>query len=449
MVRLRCELVLVLWAVGCGGGISQRTVSEAGADGGSVAEAQVAGAHAGGGAASVAMGGYSSAGTPAGVSMAAASFGGHSLGSGGAATVPGCGPSFSPTPLQPLSTWEYGQSVVALTGSTVTAVLADDPKSLAPFAYSMNLSPAKVQQLFGEAELQGAAARDGKLLPCSISEPIDGKCTQAFVDSFVGRVFRRPLSVAERGRYVNLFKAGSGAGDVATGVELVVEAALMSPLFLHKIYLGAGTSPGPSGQLTPEEVAARMSLFLTGAPPDAALWEAVASGQLLTDADIEASARRLLASAAFGEVVQHFHSQWLGLDELERFVSEQLPEAQLAKMRGETEGFVEAVFSGERKLPQLLQSSADAMRPAGVLTLPSTLVRFNDPTQRGKFVRERWLCDVVPPPPPQIPKTIEVTANETRRQAWEQHVTDPACAACHQLMDPIGFGFENFDAQGR
>ncbi|MES1186774.1 MAG: DUF1588 domain-containing protein [Myxococcales bacterium] len=450
MVRLRCELVLVLgWAVGCGGGISQRTVSEAAADAGSAGEAQAGGAQQVGGTSSVAMGGYGSAGTPAGVGMAAASFGGHSPQSAGAPGVAGCGPSPNLTPLQPLSSWEYGQSVLALTNAGVTAVLSDDAKPLGPFAYSMDLSAAKVQQLFSEAERQGTLARDGKLLPCSVNEPVDGKCAQAFVDSFVGRVFRRPLSDAESSRYVNLFKTGSGSGDMASGVELVVEAALMSPLFLHKIYLGAQTTPGALQPLTPFEVAARVSFLFTGALPDAALWEAAVDGDLLSDKGIETSARRLLASPVFPGAVQHFHEQWLGLDELPRFVSAQLPEAQMAEMRDETETFVQAVFAAKRRLPDLLHSSADPMRPAGLLTEPSTLVRFNNPTQRGRFVRERLLCDVVPPPPPQIPKTIEVAADQTRRQAWEQHVTDPSCASCHRLMDPIGFGFENFDAQGR
>jgi len=455
MVRLRCELVLVLvWAVGCGGGISQRTVSEVGADAGAAtAGAQGGGAQGGGaqqvgGASSVAMGGYGNAGNPAGVGMAAASFGGRSPESGGASGAAGCGPSPNPTPLQPLSSWEYQQSVTTLTNSAVIAVLLDDAKPLGPFAYSMDLGAAKVEQLFSEAELQGSAARDGKLLPCSINEPVDGACAQAFVDSFVGRVFRRPLSDAESSRYVNLFKAGSGSGDMASGVELVVEAALMSPLFLHKIYLGAQTPPVPLTPLTSFEVAARLSFLLTGAPPDAALWEAAVNRELLSDAGIETSARRLLASPAFRGAVQHFHEQWLGLDEIERFAPADWPPGQLAPLRIETENFVDSVFDGQRRLPDLLNTPTQPMRPAGILTQQSTLVRFNNPTQRGRFVRERLLCDVVPPPPPQIPKTIEVAADQTRRQAWEQHVTDPSCASCHRLMDPIGFGFENFDAQG-
>jgi hypothetical protein len=85
----------------------------------------------------------------------------------------------------------------------------------------------------------------------------------------------------------------------------------------------------------------------------------------------------------------------------------------------------------------------------GVLTQAATMTRFNNPTRRGLLVRERLLCAPVPPPPPDIPTDIEVSPGQTRRDAWEQHRIDPACAACHQLMDPIGFGFEQFDEIGR
>lgn len=445
MIRLPSVLLLTLCAVDCSG-ITSRTVSEAGADANPAGGSPVM---ASGGAPSSGSGGHASGGVGAMVGAGGRATAGGPPAGGAPFGEPTC-PSSNPTPLQPLSSWEYGRSVAALTGYAVTDVLLDDSKPFAPFAYSMTPSSQKLQQLLSEAERQGNAARDGKLLSCNIAEPFDGPCAEAFVDSFVGHAFRRPLTDAERARYMSFFKLATSSGaDTATGVELVVEAALMSPLFLYKSYLGDGKTTGDSTSLTAFEVAARLSFLFTGAPPDAALWDAAANGDLLTDAGVEAAARRLLTSPGFAGAVQHFHSQWLGLDELDRFVSAELPEAQLAAMRSDTEDFIGAVFRGKRRLPDLLESSADPQRPAGVLTEASTLVRFNDPTQRGRLVRERLLCNVIPPPPPQIPKTIVVGANQTRRQAWEQHLTDPSCAACHQLMDPIGFGLEGFDELGR
>ena len=435
MTRLRIGLVLALCAVvGCGGGITQRTVSE------SVAGTDAAA----GGMPSVGSGGAATAGMKATAGMG----NGGMLAVGGAApVVPACQNGPNATPLRVLSTWEYRQSVVALTGLAAYEVQANDPKPLGVFSYGMELNAQKAKQLLNEAERQGLAARDGKLLPCDVAKPVDAACATSFVDAFVGRAFRRPLSDAERSRYVSLFKWGSAGGDFAAGVELVVEAALLSPLFLSKLYLGDGTAPG-TAQLTAFEVAARLSLLLSGGPPDAELAQAAANGDLLTDESVASSARRLLAAPSFAVVARHFHEQWLSLDDLDRVVSADLPQPTIDSLRTETRDFIDEVFRGERRLPDLLQSAVDPARPAGVLTLGSTLVRFDNPTRRGRFVRQRWLCGLVPEPPPQVPTNIEVGANQTRRQAWQQHVTDPVCAGCHQLMDPIGFGFENFDELG-
>jgi hypothetical protein len=347
-----------------------------------------------------------------------------------------------------LSTWEYRQSVLALTGRAASEVQANDPKPLGVFSYGMELVGNKAKQLLNEAERQGLAARDGKLLPCDIAKPVDAVCATAFVDAFVGRAFRRPLSDAERKRYVSLFMQGAGNGDAASGVELVVEAALMSPLFLGKLYLGDGTVSGVA-PLTSFEVAGRLSLLLTGGPPDAELWDLAATDDLLADTGVVPSALRLLRTPSFSAVAQHFHEEWLGMDDMDRFVTADLPQQAVDAMRTETRAFIADVFQGTRGLPELLASSADPQRPAGLLTQASTLARFNNPTQRGRFVRQRLLCGLIPEPPPQIPKGIEVGADQTRRQAWQQHLTEPSCAACHQLMDPIGFGFENFDELGR
>lgn len=289
----------------------------------------------------------------------------------------------------------------------------------------------------------------------------------------MGHAFRRPLSDAERSRYVGLFKLGSGQGDMATGVELVAEAALLSPLFLHKIYVGGGQASVGQTPLSGFEVASRPSYLLAGTPPDAALWQAAAQGELLTDAGVEAAARRLMDAPTFSDVVVHFHSQWLGLDQLEQMLSPSFTPELLSSMRTETERFLVDVFQRDHTLNGLLESHTgfvdarlaprygvpapaqdfaatelDPNRYFGTLTRASTLTRFNDPTYRGKFACERLLCDALPPPPPQIPPVVEPLPGQTRRQAWEQQRNGPACVACHQLMDPIGFGFENFDELG-
>ena len=472
MTRLRVELLLLLsCVVGCGGGIAPRTVEEAGADDGTdggTSPVAAGGANAGTGYAGGAGGFPIFAGMAGMIGTAGAAGGGAPIGCPGSADA-----DTNLAPVRALSTWEYRRSVEALTAAAASDDYVDDGTRVGPFAFAMDWTHGSATYLLAEAERQGAAARDGKLLPCDVTRPVDGVCAGAFVDAFVGHAFRRPLSDAERSRYIGLFKLGSGKGDMATGVELVVEAALLSPMFLHKIYLGSGGASVGQTPLTGFEVAARLSYLLAGGPPDAALWAAAANGDLLTAAGVETAARRLIDAPTFSDAVVHFHSQWLGLDQLELMLSPSFTPDLLSSMRTETERFVVEVFQSDRTLTALLQSHTgfvdarlaprygveappvdfaavplDPKRYFGVLTKASTLTRFNDPTYRGKFVRERLLCGLIPPPPPEVPKQIDVLPNQTRRQAWQEHQANAACAGCHQLMDPIGFGFENFDELG-
>jgi hypothetical protein len=462
MARPSVELLFIVACIaGCSGRITERTVAEAGAASG-----------AAGGASPVGSGGRASGGGATG-GTATAVTGGAAPMPGIAGEMPGCGGAPNPLAVRALSTWEYERSVVALTGTPVTEALPAEPPLDAPFSFSMDVTPVTAERLLGEAEKQGAAARSGELLPCDIAKPVDAACATQLVDQVVGRAFRRPLSDVERARYVNLFKLGSSQGDMADGVALVVEAALISPLFLHKIYLGSPDG-GASSPLTAFEVASRLSFFLTGAPPDAALADAASNGDLLTDESVEAQALRLIATPNFGDAFQHFHSQWLGLDQLQYVQTPGATPELLASMRTETEHFIDHVFQAKRRLPDLLTSNVgfvdaqlapiygvptpaqpfaavtlDPLRYFGLLTQASTMTHLSNPTHRGQFVRERLLCGVVPPPPAGIDTNIDISANETRRMAWEQHRQDPACAGCHQLMDPIGYGFENFDALGR
>jgi hypothetical protein len=143
-------------------------------------------------------------------------------------------------------------------------------------------------------------------------------------------------------------------------------------------------------------------------------------------------------------------------------------------MRKETELFLSEIAHGSASFAEILLSSrtfVDAelaarygVKPpdsgfvpvlldqnlyAGILTQGSTLVRFANPARRGQFIMQRLFCRVVPPPPPGIDTNVEISPPQTRRQAWELHQSNPACRACHQLIDPIGFGFEHFDELGR
>jgi hypothetical protein len=462
MQKLGGCLVLALWgAVGCGQ-ISDRNVQEiSGAEGGA------------GGAAGMAQGGRA-ASPPA---MGGAAGMGNMPGAAGMPVTQPCQPQPNlEMPLRALSSWEYRRSVEALTGKPVAVALPDDSTRVSYFDVALNLSSPVVGALFEEAEGQGTALDSRpELAACDPIAPQTG-CASSFIASFLSRAFRRPLRPDEHDRFVALFHTASSTDGRRAGAEAFTLAALLSPSFIYKANLGAGEVG--AGMLTPlssPDLGSRLAYLLTGLPPDAELSAAADQGALVTVEGIEAQARRLITLPSFADSARHFHEQWFGLDGLDGLQTLGLTAELRESMRAEAGAFIGNIYGGKPNLRDLLQSPTtyvndslavlygvapqfgsglvkvdlDPSIRAGVLTQLGVLTRFNNPTQRGLLVRNRLLCGQVPPPPPGVTTDIEVQPNQTRRQAWEEHISNPACAACHQLMDPIGFGLEHFDELGR
>jgi hypothetical protein len=236
--------------------------------------------------------------------------------------------------------------------------------------------------------------------------------------------------------------------------------------------------------LDPYQIAARLSYFLLNTMPDAALFAAAKAGRLTSPADIETQARRLLQDPRAREAVGQFFGEWLILDALDDETKDatlfpDFDDALKAAMKEETLRFTTAVvLDGDARLATLLTSSQsfvnaplgklygvtagadfasvtlDPTQRSGLLTQASLLTRTahddsNSPTRRGKFVREAFMCQPPPPPPPGVPALPAVITGQTARERYQQHVANVACATCHTLMDPIGFGFSNYDPIGR
>lgn len=316
----------------------------------------------------------------------------------------------------------------------------------------------------------------------------DQACAQQFVDRFGKRAFRRPLTADESTTLMEQFENGLADGDFLGGIQMVIETALQSPPFLYRVEFGTVAEAGATAvRLTDWETAARLSYLLWGSMPDDELFTAVEAGKLTVPADIEAQARRMLDDPRAHDAVANFHEQWLDYDRIANVGKDAatFPEwssAIGALMREETRAFLdEAVFGASGGLRYLLTSPStflnaelaafygvtgptgtsfepvalDPTMRAGVLTL-GTLLTINahsnqtSPVHRGKLVRERFLCANIPPPPPDVMiKAPEPDPSSTTRQRFAQHSADAACAGCHSLMDPVGFGFENYDGMGR
>ncbi len=329
-----------------------------------------------------------------------------------------------------------------------------------------------------------AVANQAKVLACSNPKSADeDACLGQILDTFGRRAFRRTLMAEERTAMLGVFhtvRALQGA-SWNDGLSAVLQVLLQSPQFLYVTEVGVPVAQAtrPTSRLTPLEVATKLSLLIWGSVPDDALLDAAELGQLETKAQIETQAKRLLADPKAKQGFLHFASQWLELDKLDsanksatRFPT--WTPAVAASARAELDGFISGTYLGGGGFRDLLlsrQTSVDAAlgaiygvdasaktlpeSRAGVLTRVGFLAGHahpeeTSPTLRGKAVRLRFLCEEIPPPPPNVNVTLpSVGGQSTLRQRLAAHVdAASACSGCHRFMDPIGFGFEGFDSIG-
>ena len=303
------------------------------------------------------------------------------------------------------------------------------------------------------------------------------------------RAFRRTVSDAEVEKYARFAELAVERGEpFESGMQIAIQAVLVSPQFLFRIEDDDGSSGRMARRLDAFEVASRLSYFLWNSTPDDTLLDLAESGELLRTDVLEAQVRRLLADDRSNEMIENFSGQWLGL----RRLSEMSPDTKVFPafnerlrddMAQETAQFVRAVLRSNEPISKLLSArytflnerlakhygingvEGDEFRRvdlagsdrAGLLTQASILLLTSypnrtSPVKRGEWVLANILGDEPPPAPPNVPTLEETQANSqglTLREQMAKHREDPSCAACHRTMDAIGFGFENYDAIGR
>lgn len=329
-----------------------------------------------------------------------------------------------------------------------------------------------------------AVANQVKVLACSNPKSADeDACLGQILNTFGRRAFRRTLLPPERTAMLGVFhtvRALQGA-TWNDGLSAVLQVLLQSPQFLYVTEVGVPVAQAsrPTSRLTPLEVATKLSLLIWGSVPDDALLDAAESGQLDTKAEIATQVKRLMADPKAKQGFLHFASQWLELDKLDtanksatRFPT--WSPAVAASARAELDEFISGTYlsgGGFRDLLLSRKTSVDTAlgaiygidasaktlpeSRAGVLTRVGFLAGHahpeeTSPTLRGKAVRLRFLCEEIPPPPPNVNVTLpSVGGQSTLRQRLAAHVdAASACSGCHRFMDPIGFGFEGFDSIG-
>jgi len=346
---------------------------------------------------------------------------------------------------------------------------------------NLSVSPIQSEAYARAAErLAANAFRRGDsrgLLPCQASAA-DLACRAKFVQTFGRKAFRRPLTVSETARYNALFRSQD---DTLAGARLVIEAMLQSPNFLFWL------DSAPDPQWKAYATASRLSYFLWNTMPDDDLLDRAASGELGTPDGLERAVRRMLADPKATQGLDEFVSEWLRFDRVATAARERrmfpLFNRELASSMTEEakrfigdlvwnkKNFMEAftanysfIDSGLAAIYKVNPPTRDFDRVefptsderAGLLgqALFLTLTSKPEgtaPTARGVFVREQFLCQHVPPPPPGVDTNlppVEESRPITNRERMAMHATNKMCAGCHSLIDPIGFGFEKFDAIG-
>ena len=338
------------------------------------------------------------------------------------------------------------------------------------------------------------ATRRSKLLGCTPKSTTDTACFQSFVTRFGRLAWRQPLTSAQVTRYANLIaNVAATLGDVNEGMRAGMQGLLLSPNFLYRLERGAPPAAAGNGfwQYTSGEVAARLSYFLTNSTPDATLLDLADSKGLDTKEAILAQADRLLGTAAGRESVGNFASELYQLQiiasrakdpkfteytpALQTAMTQEIPamfqaivfdrNASALELLTTRNTFATKELAGLYGLPTTGLSStsvsavalpADGLR-AGLLTTAGFLSLYanqeeGSPTQRGKFIREIILCQTIPLPPPDVSTVLPdppAGVIYTKRQRLSMHESQPSCAGCHRLMDPLGLPLENFDAIGK
>ena len=314
-------------------------------------------------------------------------------------------------------------------------------------------------------------------------------CAERILQTLLQRAYRRPVNGADLQGPLQLFRQGRDEGGFDAGIEMAVSAVLVSPEFLFRIENDpAGVAPHTPYRVSDLELASRLSFFLWSSIPDDELVAAASAGTLHEPAVLDRQVRRMLADGRSRALVTNFASQWLHLRNLASIT----PDMRLfpdfddnlrQAFREETERFFESILREDRSALDLLRADytfvnerlakhygiphvygsrfrrvtldgegerGGLLRQGAILTVTSYATRTS-PVIRGKFVLENLLGTPPPPPLPDVPalKDNTVDGNLSVRKRLAEHRSNAICAACHNLMDPIGLSLEKFDAIGR
>ena len=313
-------------------------------------------------------------------------------------------------------------------------------------------------------------------------------CASKILTQLTGRAYRRQTDDADIAPLLELYRKGRHEeGSFDGGIQMAIEGLLVSTEFLFRIERDPDVAPGTIYAVNDMELASRLSFFLWSSIPDDELLTLARNGQLREPAVLEQQVTRLLADERSESLVSSFAEQWLLLRNLPQIHKDQevfpeFDETLRNAMYEEVRLFITSIFREDRPVLDFLRADHTYLNErlakhygiegiygnrfqrvivpedkqgllarAGILSITSYPTR-NSTVLRGKWVLENMLAAPPPPPPVNIPPLEDTEASGevlTLREKMEIHPANPVCAVCHNQMDPIGFGLENYGAIGQ
>jgi Protein of unknown function (DUF1592)/Protein of unknown function (DUF1588)/Protein of unknown function (DUF1585)/Protein of unknown function (DUF1587)/Protein of unknown function (DUF1595) len=317
------------------------------------------------------------------------------------------------------------------------------------------------------------------------------RCAEQIVSTLTRRAFRRPATSEDLEALMGFYQEGRAKGSFDEGIEMALRRILASPEFVFRFEREpASVKSGMAYRISDVELASRLSFFLWSSIPDEELLRLANQGKLKEPAVLEAQVRRMLADSRSTQLVTNFAGQWLYLRNLQSITPalEEFPgfdDNLRQAFRRETELFFENIVREDHSVLDLLTADytfvnerlaqhydipnvygsqfrrvtlgpdnprRGLLGQGSILTVTSLPTRTS-PVARGKWILENILGAPPPNPPANVPPLKETAKgsieNLSLRKRMEQHRTNPVCAGCHRIMDPIGFSLENFDAVGK
>jgi hypothetical protein len=389
---------------------------------------------------------------------------------------------------------EYNNTVAALLGDT-THPGNSFPTPDGQDGYTNNAAQtmsdltAEAMASAAEALTTTALTHLSNFLPCDPTKVVPRTCAGQFIATFGKQAYRRPVTAAETTTLLALYDLGANGGTFSEGIGVVMQEMLQSPSFLYTTELGTSATPATATiGLDPYEIASAISYLVLASPPDAMLMAAADAAQLSSPSQIEAQVRRLLTDPRAKAQIQRFVFEWLGISDVsvatkDPTIYPKFTSTLQQRMAAETGAYAQdVVFNGDASLNSLMTGqytfvdkelgalygvtaaqngvlqkvALPAGQRSGLLTQASVMTIYShanetSPVLRGVFIREKILCETLPPPPTGLKIVIpqpDPNAPNTTRAIFDQHISDAACSGCHGLIDPVGNLFEEFDAVG-